>query len=187
MYWVLLLIAIALTLANLVALGDRPWCLFALQFCFRQQRCTGLLERLKGQSPGPDATPARWSCAAAAGQTGPAAVATRPPWLTRYRRWLWRDYLTLLCYGAFGWFFAGVHVTSGPFPGWVIAVAPWLLPVAAAADALENALHLHLTGPRGETAPGWLYPLAGLASSVKFLLILAFMPLFSVALWLWVG
>lgn len=97
-----------------------------------------------------DATVAQW--------TAPQRAA--------YRFWLRADFATLACYGAFGWVWAGA---AGHAP-WLAA----LLPAAAFADALENALHLRFTRPGAAPAAEALHRAAGFASALKFGLIAAF-------------
>lgn len=93
--------------------------------------------------------------------------------LLRYRRHLPVDVLLLLAYGSFGWLLATrsrLFVAAGP--KWERA-ARWLLPLAALADAAENALHAWLTEvPRfGLHA---VYALSTGCSLLKWTLIAAF-------------
>jgi hypothetical protein len=94
--------------------------------------------------------------------------------LTRYRRWLLLDSVTLGCYGAFGFFW----VSSAPLFNGLDALAhigmQCLLPFAAVTDALENGLHLYFTRDKRPRANSLAYTVAGLASTAKFLGIAAF-------------
>lgn len=97
-----------------------------------------------------DAIVARWSA----------------PQRAAYRFWLRVDFVTLVCYSSFGWLWSnGVGAA-----GWLTCA----LPAAAAADAVENVLHLHLTGPGAGSAGDAPYRVAGSASALKFGLVAAF-------------
>ena len=90
-----------------------------------------------------------------------------------YRLWQRADFVTLACYGAFGWLWAGAA-----------GHAPWLvgmLPAAAMADALENVLHLRFTRPGAAPAPDALHRAAGFASALKFMLIAGFVVALALA------
>lgn len=85
-------------------------------------------------------------------------------------RYVWHlplDVAMLCCYGAFGWILGTRSDVFAPLGAFAQRVAPWILPVAAASDALENLLHLLLTDP-GRGWPVVLYPLAATTSLVKF-------------------
>lgn len=91
----------------------------------------------------------------------------RPEGVLRYRLQLLMDYALLLCYGTFGYVAARA---------W--RVARWLMPLAALCDALENALHWHLSAPLTEGAAHlspWLYVAAGVSATFKWLLLGAFL------------
>ncbi|MBZ0132346.1 MAG: hypothetical protein M9884_02845 [Rhodocyclaceae bacterium] len=104
----------------------------------------------------------------------PAFLAVLQNWgsdgIARFRAHFVADYALLVCYGAFGFVFARrTGVLSECSPMWRGALT-WALPLAALADAIENALHLYLSSgaPHVETA---LYPAAGGAATLKWLLI----------------
>ncbi len=92
--------------------------------------------------------------------------------LARYRSHFPADFALLLCYGTFGWLLA---VRTPLFAGRSRAVVAWAklaLPLAAAADAIENASHLWLTAVPRFGVP-WVYVLSALAASLKWGLLLA--------------
>ncbi len=91
-----------------------------------------------------------------------------------YRRLLRADFVTLACYGAFGalWV-AGSPMLAGASAPTIVGWAS-CLPAAAAADAVENTLHLRFTQPGCPPRPDWHYRAAGLATAVKFALIACF-------------
>lgn len=93
--------------------------------------------------------------------------------LARYRAHLPFDVLLLACYGTFGWLLASRTALFAASSRGVRALALGLLPVAAAFDAAENALHWWLTeAPRFDAAP--LYALSATCSSLKWALLLAY-------------
>ncbi len=83
------------------------------------------------------------------------------------------DFVLLVMYATFGWLL-GSRWPRAQLAGVSIHRAiRWSLPVAALGDATENALHLLLTS--GEPiASQLLYPMAGIAASIKWLGILVF-------------
>ena len=97
----------------------------------------------------------------------------KPTDLARFRAHFAIDFPYLACYGALGYLFStrtGLFRSATQHTKSLLAVS---LPVAATADAIENALHLYfLYG----TAPivRVLYFAAGVAASVKWLLIVTF-------------
>jgi hypothetical protein len=94
--------------------------------------------------------------------------------LSLYRHFLRIDYITLLAYAGFG----ALWVTSSSSFGELSAERRYalaaLLPLAAAADAIENTLQLWFTSRGTSTESAFAYALAGVASCAKFLLIGAF-------------
>jgi len=96
-----------------------------------------------------------------------------PEHLLRYRAHLPVDFLLLACYGSFGCLFASRSPIFARHPPRVRLAVAWALPVAAAFDAAENALHLWLTAaPRfGVDLP---YALAATCSAVKWALLLGY-------------
>lgn len=90
-----------------------------------------------------------------------------------YRSHFPADFVLLALYGAFG-FLHGRQVAAAHRIGLPLATRlTWALPVAALADAAENGLHLLLSGHSPVATPV-LYPVSGLAASVKWLAFLVF-------------
>lgn len=103
--------------------------------------------------------------------------------LARYRTHLPWDYLLLLNYGLFGWLLATRTAVLAPYPTWARRMAAWLMPLASAFDAIENALHGWLTqAPRFGLEP--IYAASGTVSLLKWLLLMAFAVAVAHALWL---
>lgn len=90
-----------------------------------------------------------------------------------YRRFVVVDFVTLVCYGAFGYFWASTAPEFAVLAGSHQSAA-LLLPIAALADACENLLHLRFTTTQAPPASPLAYPLAGVLSLVKFLAIVVF-------------
>lgn len=83
------------------------------------------------------------------------------------------DFPFLACYGALGYLLStrtGLFRRVTQRTKALLAVS---LPVAAVADALENTLHLYLLYGAAPVAPA-LYCAAGVAASIKWLLIVTF-------------
>lgn len=93
--------------------------------------------------------------------------------LQRYRLHLPADCLLLLGYGAFGYLLASRTLLFRVFGAFGQRWGIWALPLAAAFDAVENALHWWLTEiPRfGIT---WPYVFAACSASAKWSLLLAY-------------
>lgn len=87
----------------------------------------------------------------------------------RFRSHFPLDYCFLLCYGWLG-FLLGQALRSAAI-GQALC---WVLPLAAACDALENLLHQRFLAAAPGSLPRQAFVLAGLASSAKWLLILAY-------------
>jgi hypothetical protein len=81
------------------------------------------------------------------------------------------DFPFLLSYGALGFLIASRTRFLRAFPARARALLALSLPLAASADALENALHLRLLFAQ---ALPWEYFMAGACASTKWLLILGF-------------
>lgn len=81
----------------------------------------------------------------------------------RFRSHFPLDYCFLLCYGCLGFLLGQPQ--------------PWILPLAAACDALENLLHQCFLSAAPGSLPRQAFLLAGLAASGKWLLILSFVGL----------
>jgi len=86
------------------------------------------------------------------------------------------DFVLLLLYGSYGWLFVGRTPLFAQHSAVARKAMRLQLPLAATFDASENVLHLTLTA--STTAAPVMYPLAGICSILKFVLITAF--LFSV-------
>jgi hypothetical protein len=99
--------------------------------------------------------------------------------LQRYRAHFAADYLLLAAYGALGWLFATRSASFRALPSSLRRSARWWLPVAAACDAVENALQLWLTAvPRFDVPLA--YAVSAACSVAKWALLFAFAAL---ALW----
>jgi hypothetical protein len=97
-----------------------------------------------------------------------------PDQVARFAQHFKVDYLFLLVYGFFGWRFGRQRLFSHRSASKGRSVLPWLLPIAAAFDCLENMLHQSfLSQPQGDSQ----YVLAGMAASAKWALTLAFLAL----------
>jgi hypothetical protein len=82
-------------------------------------------------------------------------------YLLLYREILQLNFLLLISFGAFGYFFVSRSpLFSGHSPAWRTLLA-WTLPVAAALGAIENGLHIWLTA-----APRFGIPVAYAVSAV---------------------
>lgn len=89
----------------------------------------------------------------------------------RYRAHFVADYVFIMLYAAFGWLLAHALVpTDTVAPTFVTA----LLPAAALCDVCENLLHQRFLRTRPGVVPAHWYRLAGVASSAKWMLIVAF-------------
>lgn len=96
-----------------------------------------------------------------------------PEHLARYRAHLPWDFVLLGCYGAFGYLLASRSKLFRRYPRGVRRTLPWVMPLAAAFDAGENAFHGWLTElPRFGVAPA--YAASALCSTLKWALLCAF-------------
>lgn len=114
-------------------------------------------------------------------------VAWEPQGVARFRKHFVADYLYLVCYGLLGFGVATQTAWLSQAPLWwpLLCVLPWLLPVAAVLDVVENGLHRYLSrGQHALRAPSAMFVLSGGASTLKWLLIAAFAAL---ALYAWVN
>lgn len=93
--------------------------------------------------------------------------------VARFRAHFAIDFPFLACYGALGYFLSTRTVLFRHFSGRTRSLLAAALPAAAAADAVENALHLYFLHAAVPVVQA-LYPAAGVAASVKWLLIAAF-------------
>ena len=101
--------------------------------------------------------------------------------LARYRAHFPWDFLLLGGYAAFGFLFARRAPLFTRLPASARTGAAWLLPLAAVFDAVENAFHLWLTAAPRFGVPQ-AYALSALASTAKWLLLVAFAGALLVAL-----
>jgi len=93
--------------------------------------------------------------------------------LALYRSHFAADFALLACYGAFGWRLSRRTPLFARAPARARKLLPWTLPLAAAFDAAENALHLWLTAePRFGVAP--LYLASASCAALKWTLLLGF-------------
>jgi len=90
--------------------------------------------------------------------------------IARYRSHFPADFLFLAAYGLSGFWFGRERA---PAHSGLATYLTWSLPIAAVADATENALHLVLTSSNASTNTV-LYFLSGSAASIKWLGILVF-------------
>ena len=112
---------------------------------------------------------------------GEVVHAWSAPHLVRFRNHLWVDFGLLLAYASFGWLLASrTRLFSALGLPWCRA-ARAALPLAAACDAVENALHLWLTEQPRFGMPA-LYALSASAALVKWLLLIGFASLVVLAL-----
>jgi hypothetical protein len=96
-----------------------------------------------------------------------------PEQLARYRWHLPFDAVLLVSYGAFGYLWAARGRTFAGRSAALRRWARWALPLAAAFDAVENALHAWLTDvPRFGVQ--WPYVAAAAAATLKWALALAY-------------
>ena len=103
-----------------------------------------------------------------------AIVHTWPPeHLERYRLHLLIDGALLLAYGVFGYLFAMRQGLMAHWRPWLHTAVAWLLPLAAASDATENALHWWLTEVPRFGVPQ-VYSAAFAAVALKWALCMAF-------------
>jgi len=96
-----------------------------------------------------------------------------PEDLVRYRWHLPVDSVLLLAYGSFGWLLATRTALLASLPAHARAAAPFVLPLAALFDAVENALHAWLTEMPRFGLHG-LYLLSTTCSALKWALLLGF-------------
>lgn len=90
--------------------------------------------------------------------------------IARFRAHFVADYALLVCYGTFGYTFARRARVFSSCPPGRKRLLTWALPLAALADAIENALHLYLSFAATQAAAA-LFPAAGVAATLKWLLL----------------
>lgn len=99
--------------------------------------------------------------------------AWQPADVSRFKAHFAIDFPLLACYGALGYLLSkrtGLFRRATPRTRSLLALS---LPVAAAADAIENALHLYFLYATAPLVRAW-YVAAGVTASVKWLLIVTF-------------
>lgn len=101
--------------------------------------------------------------------------------LARYRAHFGADFVLLVCYGAFGWLLATRTRALAGLGVRGRRAGAWALPLAAAFDALENALHLWLTELPRFGYPA-IYATAATAAAAKWAMLLGFALLVLAAL-----
>lgn len=84
------------------------------------------------------------------------------------------DYVFVVAYAAFGAVFGGELSRGAVGGGPGSALLPWLLPVAALGDVVENRMHQRILAALPGVLPTSVFALAGLAATAKWLLIVAF-------------
>ena len=99
--------------------------------------------------------------------------AWQPQGVALFRAHLLPDTVFLLCYGVFGYLLATRTTVFCRFDARLQRALPWLMPVAAGADAFENILHWILTGSNGAAWMAWV-PISASFSSIKFIGIVLF-------------
>lgn len=90
--------------------------------------------------------------------------------VTHYRAHFPADFLLLVSYALFGYRFGIARAAVLSKQLWLRGFLIWSLPVAAMADALENILHLALTGGTVSSSTS-VYLLSGIAACIKFVFI----------------
>jgi hypothetical protein len=93
--------------------------------------------------------------------------------LARFKAHFVIDYPFLVCYGAFGYLLSRRTRLFHSFTARTTSLLAASLPVAAAADAIENALHLYFVFGTSPMHQAWYFA-AGSAASAKWLLIVLF-------------
>ena len=94
--------------------------------------------------------------------------------LASFRSHFVLDYCFLACYGVFG-FTLGLWLQSGTTAAPLVrSAAMWALPAAAAFDAIENVFHQRFAVAEPYSLPKIAFFLAGVSSSIKWGLSLAF-------------
>lgn len=107
--------------------------------------------------------------------------AWRPEDVARFEGHFAIDFPFLACYGALGYLLTGRTRLFLTFTRRARSMLAAALPVAAAADAVENALHLAFLHGPAAVAPA-LYGVAGTVASMKWLLIAGFVACAAYAL-----
>lgn len=103
-----------------------------------------------------------------------------PQGVQRFRMHLVVDDVLLVCYGVFGYLLVRRSAWFGGFSPVSQRRVAALMPFAALFDAAENLLHGYLTG-EGVAAAAVVYSAAGIAATAKWLCLLLFIVLCTVA------
>lgn len=107
--------------------------------------------------------------------------AWKPEGVLRYRSHLPIDYGLLLCYGAFGYVLASKTAIFTKFSPATERWLPWVMPLAALCDAVENSLHWRFTSGL-QQAESSLYLVAGISATLKCALLGVFLVSVLIAL-----
>jgi len=94
------------------------------------------------------------------------------------------DYVFLGCFGLFGWALGKWLAERLDRPGWLRSLLPWIMPAAAVGDAVEDLLQQSLAAAIPGSRPALAYLVAGVAATVKWTLIAAFIAFVGWAAWL---
>lgn len=106
-----------------------------------------------------------------------------PDQLAKVRSHFPLDYAFLVAYGGFGLSLATALLHRAALPGpFVTLIWPWVLPLVALCDALENVLHQRFLRGTPGTSPEGLFVLSGCAASAKWVLLVVYL----VILGMWV-
>jgi len=97
-----------------------------------------------------------------------------PDGVDLFRRHFRIDFAVLASYALFGYLLARYGCLFRQLDRTIRRLSSWIMPGAAALDAIENLLHLQLISEPATHAPA-LYLIAGLVATVKWLLIANFM------------
>jgi hypothetical protein len=92
------------------------------------------------------------------------------------------DYPFLVCFGVFGWALGTWLAVRLEQPRWLKGVLPWLMPLAAGGDAVEDVIQQALAAAAPGSRPAVDYLLAGCAATMKWGLIALFTL---IVLWAW--
>lgn len=149
--WILGLTSLALLAALGAYLSPLQPSILALQFTFNPQAFYAILETWK------------------------------PEGVLRYRSHLPIDFGLLLCYGAFGYVLARKTAIFTKFSSATQALLPWVMPLAALSDGVEDSLHWRFTSAAQQLESS-LYLVAGISATLKLALLGVFLVSVLVAL-----
>lgn len=86
------------------------------------------------------------------------------------------DFAFLLAYATFGFSLGTLLVNAFETETIFRTLLPWLLPLGACFDMGENVLHKRLVNAPISSQPKTLFAAAGVSASIKWVLLLAFIP-----------